>query len=133
MEQSLFICAPAFSILASAKLLLRSSSLQPAAIATMMLRLLICACGAAALVAPPTARQATRLQATVAEATGGANAKLIDDLAARTKDAGQQADDLIPCADDDDLKTWLARFLGDDGDVDAAEAKVRGKYRMAYW
>ena len=90
-----------------------------------MLRLLICATGAAALVAPPTTRHATRLQATVAEATGGANAKLIDDLAARTKDARQQADDLIPCADDDDLKTWLARFLGDDGDVDAAEAKVR--------
>ena len=91
----------------------------------MMLRLLTCATAATALVAPPTARRVSRLQATVAEATGGANAKLIDDLAARTKDARQQADDLIPCADDDDLKTWLARFLGDDGDVDAAEAKVR--------
>ena len=45
--------------------------------------------GAAALVAPPTARQATRLQATVAEATGGANAKLIDD-AARTKGRARQ-------------------------------------------
>ena len=91
----------------------------------MMLRLLLCATGAAALVAPPTKRHSTRLQATVAEATGGANAKLIDDLAARTKDARLLADDLIPCNDEADLKTWLARFLGDDGDVDAAEAKVR--------
>ena len=91
----------------------------------MMLRLLVCATAATALVAPPTARHATRLQATVAEATGGANAALIDDLASRTKDARLLADDLIPCADDDELKTWLARFLGDDGDVDAAEAKVR--------
>jgi len=65
------------------------------------------------------------LQATVAEATGGANAKLIDDLASRTKDARSLADDLIPCTDEADLKIWLARFLGNDGDVDAAEAKVR--------
>ena len=91
----------------------------------MMLRLLVCATAATALVAPPTKRQATRLRATVAEATGGANAALIDDLASRTKDARQQADDLIPCDDEADLKIWLARFLGDDGDVDAAEAKVR--------
>ena len=90
----------------------------------MMLRLLLCATGAAALVAPPTARRAIRLQATVAEATGGANAKLIDDLVERTKDARQQADDLIPCGDDADLKTWLSRFIKD-GDVDAAEASVR--------
>ena len=91
----------------------------------MMLRALTCATLTAALVAPPTKRHATRLQATVAEATGGANAKLIDDLASRTKDARSLADDLIPCDDDADLKIWLARFLGDDGDVDAAEAKVR--------
>ena len=90
----------------------------------MMLRLLALAACAAALVAPPTARRVSRLQATVAEATGGANAALIDDLAARTKDARQQADDLIPCGDDDDLKTWLSRFIKD-GDVDAAEASVR--------
>ena len=91
----------------------------------MMLRLLVCATAATALVAPPTARHTTRLQATVAEATGGANAKLIDDLASRTKDARSLADDLIPCTDEADLKIWLARFLGNDGDVDAAEAKVR--------
>ena len=91
----------------------------------MMLRLLALASCAVALVAPPTARRTFQLQATVAEATGGANAKLIDDLAARTKDARSLANDLIPCEDDADLKIWLARFLGDDGDVDAAEAKVR--------
>ena len=91
----------------------------------MMLRLLALAACAAALVAPPTARRASQLRATVAEATGGANAKSIDDLMARTKDARLLADDLIPCDDEADLKIWLARFLGDDGDVDAAEAKVR--------
>ena len=83
-----------------------------------MLRLLALAACAAALVAPPTAQRTTRLQATVAEATGGANAALIDDLAARTTDARQQAGDLIPCGDDADLKTWLSRFIKD-GDVDA--------------
>ena len=89
-----------------------------------MMRLLTCAAAATALVAPPTAHRTTRLQATVAEATGGANGKLVDDLAARTKDARQQADDLIPCNDEADLKTWLSRFIKD-GDVDAAEASVR--------
>ena len=91
----------------------------------MPLRWLALATCASALIAPLAPRPRVTLQATVAEATGGANAALIDDLAARTKDARQKADDLIPCADDDELKTWLARFLGDDGDVDAAEAKVR--------
>ena len=89
----------------------------------MMLRALTCATLTAALVAPPTKRHTTRLQATVAEATGGANAKSIDELAARTKDARSLAGDLIPCGDDADLKAWLARFIKD-GDVDAAEAKV---------
>jgi hypothetical protein len=90
-----------------------------------MLKALALVASAAALVAPPTARRATLLRATVAEATGGANAALIDDLAARTKDARLLAEELLPCDDETDVRTWLARFLGDDGDVDAAEAKVR--------
>ena len=89
-----------------------------------MLRLLALATCASALIAPLAPRPRVTLQATVAEATGGANAKLIDDLVERTKDARQQADDLIPCGDDADLKTWLSRFIKD-GDVDAAEASVR--------
>ena len=72
-------------------------------------------------------RRAARvaLGATVSERLASAGAA-VDDLAARTADCREGAADLLPCGDDAaGLRTWLLRFVEAEGDVEAAEARVR--------